>query len=469
MEVIPATAEDQFDPVNNIRTRTFFVLDELLDSDLLRSGLNRLIRIYWRKLGARLVKRRRGGGLEYHLPAIFEDDYQLFEWSIRNDEQPIVDAIPLIGASTQGGGISLLPSMDTVDAACRPSSWPYERKDEPPSAPLLYVHLTLFSDSTVIAISCPHMMADQQGLANIIKAWLQVVDGKKPPPMTGFNENILPKSKPYTAFEKNQVVRKGKIHVRRPFERLLVVLGFLPELILHPKELTYTLFVPLSLLKSLRERYTKELAGIYASVPALSYGDIVTAIAIKLSRLGDQRPKTITFTQTVNMRNRIPSLLGQRAEGYIHNALIYSSARFPIDQSTPISEIAYRNRQSINEVLQDDSIEIELAVIREMVRRGQTMHNCEVFEHSYSISNWASAWKDLDFSPAIWGSEKGTVDARPKFLVFGGSQLKMSPKRFASLITCRNDAGFWCEYSVSSQKAKRIRQYLATDPTLQNL
>ena len=79
--MIPDLLTDQLKLVDNIQTRTFFVVDKQLDEDILRNALDRLIRDHRRKLGARLFKRPRDGVLEWHLPKTFDEKYVLFRWS----------------------------------------------------------------------------------------------------------------------------------------------------------------------------------------------------------------------------------------------------------------------------------------------------------------------------------------------------------------------------------------------------
>ncbi len=79
-----------------------------------------------------------------------------------------------------------------------------------------------------------------------------------------------------------------------------------------------------------------------------------------------------------------------------------------------------------------DEIEIGLAIIREMVRRGQRMHICEPFERSFFISNWTAAWRDLDVSLVISGAKEGKGNTKPKFLVLGSSREMGIPLRCKS-------------------------------------
>jgi hypothetical protein len=282
MEVIPVLPTDQLKPVDNIRTRTFFIVDEQLDEDILRNALDRLIRDHWRKLGARLFKRPRDGVLEWHLPKTFDEKYVLFRWSSKEYDHSI-DKTGLPKTTPPGQGVVLLPSPEAFDKWFRPLDWPYEQKDEP-NAPLLHVHMSTFTDNTtVIAISCPHAVGDQYGMANIMKAWLGLAKGEAPPAMVGFNDDVIPKGKDYSGYRKEEIVRKGRMRVRRTGEYPVAILGAIPDLILRPKEENHSLFVPVPVVESLKERHTKALKEKYGTDPGLTNGDILTGILMKVS------------------------------------------------------------------------------------------------------------------------------------------------------------------------------------------
>jgi len=282
MEVIPIPETDQHKPVPDLRTRTFFIVDDALDEDVLRKALERLICDHWRKLGARIVPRK-VGFLEYHLPKVFPDNYELFRWSSKGHAHSFDEFRSKMTPAAEQKGVEFLSSMHEIDTWFRPSDWPFNRSADPPNSPILYVHLSLFTDVTVIFVSIPHVVADQLGKASIIRAWLGLVEGKQPPPMHGNNEDVLPGKTPFNQIPKDKAYRKGKIRVRRPLENFFVNLGLIPELIRHPKEEAHILFFPHFLTQSLRERCVKQLEEAHKGPVVLTDGDVLTAILTKAS------------------------------------------------------------------------------------------------------------------------------------------------------------------------------------------
>lgn len=89
--------------------------------------------------------------------------------------------------------------------------------------------MSLCTDATVIAISCPHVVGDQFGMANIMKALLGQTRGEAPPSMVGVNDDVLANGKSYTDYQKEEVVRKGRMRVRRKMEYPFVILGSFPN------------------------------------------------------------------------------------------------------------------------------------------------------------------------------------------------------------------------------------------------
>lgn len=143
----------------------------------------------------------------------------------------------------------------------------------------------------------------------------------------------------------------------------------------------------------------------------------------------------MSLGQTINVRGRIPLLASpDAAAGYIHNGLVYGTARFRYEPSMPLGEIARRNRAAVSSVIGDQALtDVLFAVQREQGRRGQSFHICEMFETSYHMTNWAPAWRELDFAPAL---EAGVKEARGgrnlKLMVFGEGQPS------DSIMRCKN-------------------------------
>jgi hypothetical protein len=116
-----------------------------------------------------------------------------------------------------------------------------------------------------------------------MKAWLGLTKGELPPVMVGFNEDVIPKGKEYSEYKKEDIVRKGRMRVRRTGEYFMIILGMILDLILRPNEENHSLFVPVLVVESLKERHTKVLKEKYGTDPGLTNGDILTGVLTKVS------------------------------------------------------------------------------------------------------------------------------------------------------------------------------------------
>jgi hypothetical protein len=282
MDIIPIPLNDQQIPLSTIRICTYFIVSARLDEGLLQTSLDGLIRHHWRKLGARVVKGA-SGWLEYHLPKKFDDNYALFNWSSTQNGALMADAAPILRKITKPSteSVGFLPGLSEVESVLRPGHWPLNRDDEPRDSPLFYVHLSKFADTTVVGLNFPHLFADQLGLSTIMKAWLGLAAGQTPPPMVGYDEDVLPQRE-FSSFSRPEIQRTGMMRVRWPMEYYVVILGLILELVFNPKEMRHTIFLPRWLVDKVHEQSSKVSEEEPGMEHKLTRGDIITAIMIKV-------------------------------------------------------------------------------------------------------------------------------------------------------------------------------------------
>ncbi|KAF4448999.1 hypothetical protein F53441_7649 [Fusarium austroafricanum] len=465
MEKIPVSWSDQPNPIPNLRTRTFFITDHPLDEQVLKNGLDKLIRNYWRKLGARLVQSDKTG-LEYHLPHVFSDDYELFKWSSVSAGYSYGETYPLAKILHPGNDIAFLPAVDTLDRLARPQDWPYERKDEPPNSPLLYIHLTNFSDGAALVMSVPHVFADQGGVANIVKAWLAVVEGKAPPEMVGFKEDVLGGER-LSTFQVKQDERIGRMRIRSKKDQALVVGRILLDMA-KEKETSWTVFLPLRVVNNLRDKVKKSLEEKHPLADEISNGDIITAIFTKLARLNLKSEYTVSLSSTINLRDRIPELKAEKGEGFIHNAVHYATANFTISPSTPLHEIVLQNRTAVNKALEPTDIQAGVNMLREVAKSRQLMLICEPHHKLYSSSNWSGAWQEIDFTKAA-PEYYDTTSYHKELVVLGESKTRNALGRYRVVIMCRTSEGFWCDFAAPVKTMDLVNRFIGGDPSLESL
>ena len=470
VKIIPLEAKDQWRPVDNIRSKLFFILREALDEKAMRHALDQLIRNHIPLLGARI--QRADGSMAYHLPNTFSDDYALFQWSRITLESTIGSTHLLPAKETRPDGAAFFApaSVPEMEAEWIPSDWPLERKFEKDSTPLLLVHITSYTDATIVALSLPHAVSDQMGYASIVSAWLQLVDGQKPAPLLELSPGVLdgPGLEDLSLKELRQ---KNRFRLISKTECAVALMTFMPDLLMNPKEIRRILFLPVALVDSLRNRHGGSLQSTYGErEPKITNGDIVTAILFKLAHLGRKSAKISTLMSAINGRGRHPAL--PAGVPYLHNCITFAITRMPCN--TPLSELARAHRLALQEGAKLENIEHDLAVTRELSLRKGIPYFGEPFELSYSVSNWSGAWRDIDFGPAVEKEGIAAMDAMHATavpLIFGQSRERSThaPTRYVAHIMCKADGGYWCDFTASSKTMNLIEKLLVSDPQLLTL
>ncbi|KAM0491737.1 hypothetical protein ACHAP8_010366 [Fusarium lateritium] len=177
---------------------------------------------------------------------------------------------------------------------------------------------------------------------------------------------------------------------------------------------------------------------------------------------------TVSLSSTINLRDRIPELKGQRGEGFIHNAVHYATANFAINPSTPLSETALQNRIAVNKGLGQEDIQAGVKTLREVAKSGQLMLICEPHHKLYSSSNWSGAWQGIDLTKAAPESYDKT-SYRKEMVVLGESKSQNALSRYRVVVMCRTSEGFWCDFAAPVKTMAMIGKFIGKDPTLESM
>jgi hypothetical protein len=464
VQIIPLKPLDQWRPLENVRSLLFLVVRENLDENAMRDSLNRLIRDHLPILGARIEFKKTD--LEYCLPNSFPPAYSLFEWTSRTVDSSLEDTNLLPRGPQSDSALSFAPSnIPQMEKEWTPSSWPVERKYEQPNAPLLFVHITKYTNSTVVALNIPHCVSDQLGFASLISAWMSVLKGEAPPEFLELPLDALDGPK----LSQKELRKKGTYRILSGREQATKFIPYISEFARFTKEIRRTLFFPTEVVDNLRQLCMDKLKARYGEQAAtLSNADVITAILAKFAFLDRNPSKMVTLSTSLNMRGRHPALPADKP--YLHNALSFAVARLPIAK-TSLAEVAYQNRLAVNEELQLKNIERSLAITKELYKRKYPLHIVEPSDLSYAITNWCGAWRDIDFGPAVVKTGNLTADANVGAvpLVFGHSLQRNYPTRFNSQIMCKADGGYWCDFTTIPKTMAKVESLLKSDPKLQSL
>ncbi|KAJ5565339.1 BCL5p [Penicillium frequentans] len=256
-KLLPLGPIDQWQPIDIIRTIVFLIVREVLNEDAMRSALNRLIRDHLPILGVRIEIISKEGDLAYRLPNSFSADQKLFQWSNQVIGSSLAAAQVLPETPQADSDIFHGPcSTPELEQKLTPSTWPRKSHFENPDLPLLLVHRTKYTDATVVSMNLPHAVSDQMGLASLITAWTQVMKGETRAEFLKLEPGEI--VGPYN-ISKEELRRKRTFRIMTKSERIRAVMNFLPDLILNPKEVRQTLFLPVKLVDELRDRHTQDL------------------------------------------------------------------------------------------------------------------------------------------------------------------------------------------------------------------
>ena len=281
-KVIPLSFRDQWNPISNIRSLLFLIVREVLDEQLMKDALDKLIREHLPILGARIDASGPDGSLEYHLPHTFPEGYRLFEWSSKVVNKTFAEANVLPPVGKLDKIATFFPSIPEMEAQWTPEAWPRERKDEVPDCAILLVHITHYKDATVVSTNLPHAVADQKGYASLIEAWIEVMKGREPAEFMELRDDELQGADlPISELKKKEP--KGLYRITNKKERAQVALGFALDVIPQPKETRRTLLFSDAMVKNLRDKFNAEIKDKDGEgAMTLTNGDVITAVLIKV-------------------------------------------------------------------------------------------------------------------------------------------------------------------------------------------
>lgn len=277
--IIPLSPKDQWRPISNIRSLVFIVVRDILDGDFMKAALDKLIRNHIPLLGARVKPSGPDGWLQYHHISPFPDNYEIFRWSVSNVASTLGEANLVPDPNVQKG-ITILPDVTVLEPCWIPADWPVKRSLEKPDTPLLLVHLTYYTDATVVSVNLPHCVSDQLGYGSVLNAWIDVMKGKEPRPFIELPEDALDGEKDIS---KKELYKKYEYRLRTKAERAEVLMGIVPELIVRSKEIRCILFLPVTIITTLRDRWRRELKAKYGADAAdITNGDVVVGVIAKV-------------------------------------------------------------------------------------------------------------------------------------------------------------------------------------------
>lgn len=308
--------------------------------------------------------------------------------------------------------------------------------------PQFSVHVTSFTNATLVGVSWPHTAMDVIGQQAFLHAWSLVLSGKSStvPPVLGAQEDALltltsdPASS-QDAYTLNSQRLAG-------FGMVKFGARFAWDMLTQPASSTRTMCLPAPALAELRLRAQENLQ----SPDFISDGDILAAFLINCISNSLPSPRPMTALHAMNARFRLPSLIN--AQGvYLQNMLVPGFTF--IDPETArggLGNIALDNRRALLAQATEPQV---LAALRELRKLGDT--GTLLFGRPDAVlipfTDWTKAkfWGTGDFSGAVKGGgdgAEGRFNGKGKiWFQHCTSRKSNQPTRYMVIVLGRDEGG----------------------------
>ncbi|KNG50040.1 hypothetical protein TW65_02958 [Stemphylium lycopersici] len=405
-DVYPLHAFDDTKTLRGILIAWTLCFNDVLDADKLQSSLTELLEIGdWRKLGGR-IRLNQAGALEVHVPRTFTKERPAFSFSNATHDIPIEEHEVAKSLPKPNGSVSTWSGPQQTSCLATRSDAPATLQDLlADDTPQISVHMTSFTNATLVGLSFPHTMMDVMGQSALLQAWSLVLSGRatEVPPVLGAKEDMIrtitdtidPNPEPY---------------VLKP--KLLQGLGMLKfgarfgwDMVTGAAVESRTMCLTKETMTQLREQAEDDLSASSdgEKAPFVSDGDILTAWsmrAVALSSAPSTRP--MTALHAMNARFRLPALAN--AQGvYLQNMLVPAYTFLTPELSRgPLGPIALANREALKQQATEAQVTANLREQR-VLGDPSAMMCTEPTAVLASFTDWSKAkiWGVVDFGPAV--------------------------------------------------------------------
>ncbi|KAI0143132.1 putative LysR family regulatory protein [Xylariaceae sp. FL1272] len=358
---------------------------------MLRAALDRLVRIKgWRKIGARL-RLNSSGGLDYHIPAEFSEEKQLFLFTTKKHdmcitEHPFLSQVP--------------PTFEYKQKYVKGLTW--LQRD----VPQLAFHILCFRDTTFVTMTGPHTLFDASGIMAVMNAWAAILrdDEASIPPMYGYDADEDPLSNLHEGVPPDKDMHSDKIAQGLPTQKL------------PPPEIEARFVsVPGHYVEKLRETARDELAkGSEGSErPWISDSDALCAWWSQITlKAHDPSPnRSVAFITMFEYRDILAKMGRLPAPDvvFLGNVIYASTTLFRAGQllTDTIGSVAMKIRDSVAAHRTPEQIQAQAAMVNHSL---ETVGHTPVYGDADRMIIHHTNWNrvkpfDLDFSPAVLPSE----------------------------------------------------------------
>lgn len=316
--------------------------------------------------------------------------------------------------------------------------------------PQLSMHVTTFTDATLVALSFPHTMTDVMGVANIMSAislMLADRDGQVPSLRD-------PKDDPLQDVGTATDTMANEPYVLSKWTfgaigGLRFMINYLWDKFWFPEMETRTAFLPAEFIQKLRTQAEADLLSSSSEEKPsfVSDGDILSAWATSMIQSTDPYPRPAIIMNVLNIRGRLKGVLDQAGDVFIQNLGVNSMALLSASEaaSSSLGSIATGVRQALVQQTTEPQIR---AIIKASRAAYASTGYAPLFGDPTArlivISNWEKSkmFKTVDFSPAVVSPHS----SRPGKLIYHHAQtlkVTMEARHFFNVIGKDLDGGYW--------------------------
>ncbi|KAH0593353.1 hypothetical protein MHUMG1_08809 [Metarhizium humberi] len=445
-----------------------FVVDNVLDSEKLRSAFERVIeRPGWRKLGARL-RFNTNGCLEYHIPALFGPDrpamrYSVVDHAVKRSEHSVASRLPEMSKDLAVVADPVRFESLWHDAAGPAKLDDYFYADEP----LLALRITKFTDATTMAISWPHVLFDIMGLMDFVNAWTLMLR-QQPDDIQAPHETT---SDPLAELGRHPSEPHLLRHHRMSLLSVLFhwLQSWFWSLISKPQH--RILYIPGWYMKSLREKALEGLATNYEDDDKntfVSEGDVLCAwwAHLSTSLMRNYPGKLVALVNAMSLRTVLAKDLLPRGRPFLSNStgLVFALTSVKDIVTKPLGHLASQVRRSIINLGTREQVEAFVALTRQSWQRLPPLFGNHRM-HLVTFSNWSKAKLfEVDFSSAIVPpvSDKGQPteqSGRPSYVQshFSG----INTYEYVVILGKSAEGGYWMDCCTNKFRWPKIVDMLS--------
>jgi hypothetical protein len=334
--------------------------------------------------------------------------------------------------------------------------------------PQVSLHITTFTNATLVAILWPHTLMDIMGQQAFLYAWSLVLAGRESevPHVLGAREDVLHNIIDDPAEKATEYILKSKQLKGFPFIKFGA--RFVWDMLRSPAPETRTICLPKKAMAYLRLQAEADLvaSNTEEKQPFISDGDILTAWTMRAVATSLPRPRLMTALHAMNARFRLPLLVN--APGvYLQNMLVPVYTFLSPELATgPLGLIALSNRQHLSE--QATEVQV-LASLREEQRKGG--FSGRIYSDADALlmpfTNWTKAklLHTADFRPAVVSAhDEETTRCNPPGTPTFHHALSMHQSRATQLmvVILGKDYGenYWLTLTMSPLAWTKIKESL---------